>query len=78
MKKQNAKNLQTIVAANVRRQRLAIGLSQEELADVCGYHRTYIGAIERGERNITLLTLDSLAQALKLNVTDLLVTHDQI
>ena len=54
-----------IVAANVRRLRLARRWSQETLAERCGLHRTYIGAIERGEGNITLHTLARLAQALK-------------
>ena len=54
-----------IVATNVRRLRLARGWSQETLAEQCGLHRTYIGAIERGEGNITLHTLARLAQALE-------------
>ncbi len=70
------KNLQKIIASNMRSRRLAMGLSQEALADVCGYHRTYIGAIERGERNITILTLESIATALKVEVQELLVPHD--
>jgi transcriptional regulator with XRE-family HTH domain len=40
------------------------GCSQEELAEVCGYHRRYVGGIERGERNITIATLEALAGAL--------------
>jgi transcriptional regulator with XRE-family HTH domain len=72
----HSKTLQSIVAGNIRRRRIALGLSQEEFADVCGYHRTYIGAIERGERNITLSTLESIATALKLDVKNLLVPHD--
>jgi transcriptional regulator with XRE-family HTH domain len=56
--------LQRNIADNVRRLRTAKDLSQEALADVCGYHRTYIGGIERGERNITIATLDALAGAL--------------
>lgn len=68
--------LQTIIASNMRSRRLDLGWSQEELADVCGYHRTYIGAIERGERNITILTLESIATALKIDVIELLVAHD--
>jgi transcriptional regulator with XRE-family HTH domain len=55
---------------------MALGLSQEEFADVCGYHRTYIGAIERGERNITISTLEAIATALNLDVKELLVPHD--
>jgi len=48
----------------VRRLRRAKGWSQEEMAARCRLHRTYIGAIERGEGNITLDTLDLLAGAL--------------
>ena len=55
-----------ILAQNLRRLRLARGWSQEELAERCGLHRTYVGAIERGERNITLETLNDLAVALDL------------
>lgn len=53
-----------VVARNVRRLRRERGLSQEEFGARCGLHRTYIGSIERGESNITLRTLDLLAQAL--------------
>lgn len=64
--------LRNIVAANVKDRRLRLGLSQEELADICGYHRTYIGSVERGERNITLSTLEALAKALGVSANDLL------
>ncbi len=64
--------LNTIVAANIRRLRQASGRSQEEFAEVCNLHRTYIGAIERGERNITLKTLERIAAALKVDVISLL------
>jgi transcriptional regulator with XRE-family HTH domain len=67
--------LQAIVAANVKRLRLRLGLSQEQLAEVCGYHRTYIGSIERGERNITILTLEAVAVALRVKPADLLVSN---
>lgn len=62
-----------IVAENVRYRRVNLGFSQEELADKCGLHRTYIGAIERGERNITVNTLFRLAKALGCDATDLLM-----
>lgn len=57
--------LHQVIADNVRRHRKARkGLSQEKLAALCGYHRTYVGMIERGERNITIATLEALAGAL--------------
>lgn len=57
---------------NVRRTRLQQGLSQEELANLTGLHRTYIGGIERGERNVGLLNIVRLARALKIDVSELL------
>ena len=56
--------LHEVIADNVRRLRKAKGLSQEALAEECGYHRTYVGGIERRERNITIATLEALAGAL--------------
>ena len=51
--------------------RKQLGLSQEELAYKAGFHRTYVGMIERGERNITLNNLKKLATALGLDIKDL-------
>lgn len=56
----------------VRDLRQAKGVSQEELAALAGVHRTYIGMIERGEKNVTLLTLLRLAEALGATPADLL------
>ncbi len=52
------------VANNIRKIRNGIGISQEELAARCGLHRTYIGSVERGERNITIENLEKIADAL--------------
>lgn len=57
---------------NIRFIRQRRGTSQEALALSCGLHRTYIGAVERGERNITLLTLQKIASALMIEPVDLL------
>ncbi|MEA3011243.1 MAG: hypothetical protein QOJ91_2935 [Sphingomonadales bacterium] len=60
------------IGANVRRLRKPTGMSQEELAYVCGYHRTYVGMIERAERNISIATLEALAGALGVEARSLL------
>ncbi len=61
-----------LVAANLKRFRAKKEWSQEELADRCGLHRTYIGAIERGERNITLNTLFDISTALGISPAELI------
>ena len=60
------------LAANVRRIRLGLGLSQEELADRSRLHRTYVGAIERAERNVSLATVEALATGLDRDPVDLI------
>jgi transcriptional regulator with XRE-family HTH domain len=65
-------SLKDILAKNTRLRRNDLGLSQEELAYRCGRHRTYIGAIERGERNVTLLTVEAIAKALGCDAIQLL------
>jgi transcriptional regulator with XRE-family HTH domain len=61
-----------ILSANIVRLRNAQGWSQEELADEAGLHRTFVGSVERGERNVTLSTLEALAAALRVPVVQLL------
>lgn len=63
--------LLTEFGQRVQEYRKKLGISQEELAYRAGFHRTYIGMIERGERNITLSNLHRLAQALQVNIKDL-------
>lgn len=55
----------------VRKLRKERGLSQEELAFKAGLHRTYIGMIERGEKNVTLLNISRIAKALEIQIKDL-------
>lgn len=57
--------------ANVRAKRLSLGVSQESLADRAGLHRTYLGAVERGERNVSLLNMVKIARALDVPVCEL-------
>ncbi len=56
----------------VRHLRKKRGWSQEELADACGLHRTYVGAVERGERNISLVNIVAFAHALGVKPANLL------
>jgi transcriptional regulator with XRE-family HTH domain len=56
----------------VRKLRLELGISQEELAERADLHRTYIAGIERGGRNITLRSAEKIARALKVSVSYLL------
>jgi transcriptional regulator with XRE-family HTH domain len=60
------KNLRKSFAADLRTAREASGLSQEALAHAADLHRTYVGLIERGERNITIDVIERLARALGL------------
>ena len=55
----------------VREERHRLGLSQEELASRAGVHRTYIGMIERAEKNITLENIEKIASALKITLPDI-------
>ena len=54
----------------VREERARLGLSQEELASRAGVHRTYIGMIERAEKNITLENIEKVSKALKISISD--------
>ena len=65
------------LATNIINFRKAMGYSQEELADLCGMHRTYVGSVERCERNVTLSTLETIADALNVSVPKLL-TEDVV
>ncbi|MHB8114725.1 MAG: helix-turn-helix domain-containing protein [Acidithiobacillus ferrivorans] len=66
------KDAKTKVGTNIRSHRMKLGLSQEALADTCGLHRTYIGSVERGERNLSLDNIVKIARALQIQPSDLL------
>lgn len=59
-------------AHNMRRRRHELELSQEKVAEVCGLHRTYVGSVERGERNVSIDNMERIAAALRSDVADLL------
>lgn len=56
----------------LKSERLARGVSQEALAELAGLHRTYVGSVERGERNVAVDNMEALANALGLDISDLL------
>ena len=60
------------IGDEIRRRRIELGFSQEDLAALCDLHRTYIGSVERGERNVSLLNIVSIAKALKCKPSQLL------
>jgi transcriptional regulator with XRE-family HTH domain len=64
-------SLRDVLAKNLRQQRKQLKISQEALADEAGLHRTYIGAIERAERNVSIDNVEKLARALKCGPADL-------
>ncbi|MDQ0450099.1 transcriptional regulator with XRE-family HTH domain [Brevundimonas nasdae] len=68
--------MRKVLAENLRRYRANHGLSQERLADEAGLHRTFVGAVERSERNISLDNIEKLATALKLAPYELLRPQD--
>ncbi len=65
-------NINEEVGFNIRRIREERDLSQEELADLAGLHRAYVGQIERGEKNIGLKNLEKIAKALNVSIKVLL------
>jgi transcriptional regulator with XRE-family HTH domain len=66
-------SLSVIAGDNIRGFRNKLGISQEKLAEFADLHRTYIGSVERGEYNLTLLTLERIAKALKVEPSLLLI-----
>jgi transcriptional regulator with XRE-family HTH domain len=61
-----------IIGDNIRYHRRKLGISQEELGAIAGLDRTYVGSVERGERNVSALNIEKLAKALKIKPERLL------
>lgn len=55
----------------IRNARTGQGLSQEELADLCGLDRSYLGGVERGQRNLGIVAIGRIAAALKISLSEL-------
>lgn len=72
MVRKSSDTLRATLAENIKAFRKGKGLSQEELAERCDLHRTYIGSVERHERNVTLSTLEALSETLGVTVPELL------
>jgi transcriptional regulator with XRE-family HTH domain len=65
-------DIATRFGARVRALRKELGLSQEAFADACGLDRTYIGGIERGERNVALRNIERIAKGLRVSISELM------
>jgi transcriptional regulator with XRE-family HTH domain len=74
---ENTSKSRRIFAKNLRRLRLQRNLSQENLADLANLHRTYVGSVERGERNISIDNIERLANALECSIAELLVEESE-
>ena len=75
VKKIKRPTARTALAYNLRLLRTQRNISQEELAGLAGLHRTFVGSVERGERNVSIDNIEKLAKALKVSVVDLLRTE---
>lgn len=62
-------DIKKLFGENVRKQREKLHLSQEKLAELCDLHRTYIGGIERGERNVSIENIQKIAKALGIKIS---------
>jgi transcriptional regulator with XRE-family HTH domain len=70
MKEKSNTDARRAFAARMRERRIELGISQEKLAELTGLHRTYVGSVERGERNVSIDNMDRIATALKMGLGD--------
>ena len=63
-------DIKIVVGKRIKQLRNNLGLSQEELADIASLDRTYITSVERGKRNISIVNIDKIARALKINLNE--------
>jgi len=66
------------LAKAIRARREALEMSQEAFADLIGVHRTYYGAVERGKQNLTLSSIERIADGLEVSVASLFVSADKL
>ena len=78
MPNRKQKPLRQIMAENLRVLRLEAHISQEELAELCGLHRTYISDIERCNRNVSIDNIEKIARALHITASDLLKERENV
>jgi transcriptional regulator with XRE-family HTH domain len=64
-------NIRVRFGKALRQRRNKLGVSQEAFADMCELDRTYIGGIERGERNVALVNIEKLAKTLRISISEL-------
>ena len=78
MPNRKQKPLRQIMAENLRVLRLAAHISQEELAELCSLHRTYISDIERCNRNVSIDNIEKIAKDLHITASDLLKERENV
>jgi len=66
-----------LLGEEIRLRRKSLGLNQEELAEGAGLHRTFISSVERGKKNISILSLEALATSLDVSMTDLIAAVER-
>lgn len=73
-----ARDFPAALGTAIRERRVALGMSQEAFADHVGLHRTYIGSVERGERNLAVVNLAKIAHGLELKVSELVAAAETV